>query len=43
MRHATVPDMQFGADRKSRRELGDINVTSLVDVIFNLTVNFKLD
>jgi len=34
--------MQFGSDRRSRRETADINVTSLVDVIFNLLIFFVL-
>lgn len=34
--------MQFGTGRRGRRELVDINVTSLVDVIFNLLLFFVL-
>lgn len=34
--------MRFSDRRNSRRELGDINVTSLVDIIFNLLLFFLL-
>lgn len=34
--------MQFSNRRASRRELSDINVTSLVDIIFNLLLFFML-
>lgn len=34
--------MQFSNHRASRRELSDINVTSLVDIIFNLLLFFML-
>lgn len=34
--------MRFSDRRPSRRELGDINVTSLVDIIFNLLLFFML-
>ena len=34
--------MRFQNRRPSRRELGDINVTSLVDIIFNLLLFFML-
>jgi biopolymer transport protein ExbD len=34
--------MQFSSRRASRRELGAINVTSLVDIIFNLLLFFML-
>ena len=36
------PVMKFGADRRSRRMLVDINVTSFVDIIFNLLIFFVL-
>jgi biopolymer transport protein ExbD len=34
--------MRFSKSRESRRELGSINVTSLVDIIFNLLLFFML-
>ena len=34
--------MQFSSRRGQRRELPDINVTSLVDIIFNLLIFFML-
>lgn len=34
--------MHFGRSQATRRELGDINVTSLVDIIFNLLLFFLL-
>jgi biopolymer transport protein ExbD len=34
--------MRFSRSRESRRELGSINVTSLVDIIFNLLLFFML-
>lgn len=34
--------MRFSKSRESRRDLGSINVTSLVDIIFNLLLFFML-